>query len=506
MGKSETIAKNTLLLYVRMFVTMCVGLFTSRAILNSLGIDDYGIYNVVGGVVTMFSFFTGSLSTAISRFLTFSLGKAENDKLKEIFSASMTIQIMISIIVFVVIEIIGVWFLNSSMNVPEERMEAANWVIHCSVIIFIIHLLIVPYNAAIIAHERMNTFAYISVLESFLKLGVAYSLFVSPFDKLKVYASLLVGVTLIVFFLYYIYCRKRLLECKYHFSINRCLIKEMAGFAGWNMVGNGAYMLNTHGVNILTNLYFGVPANAARGIAEQVRGIMMQFVNSFTTAINPQITKSYAEGDLNYLSELICRGAKFSFYLMLFFLVPLMFEIEFILGLWLKNYPPLAPLFLRLLIIEQMVDFLGNTTARTVWATGKVRKYYITTSMVSLLVFPLTWLLYCMNFSAEWSYIVFIAMYIVIIPIRLSIVKELIGFSPNIFYKRVIISVLSVTIVAFTVPAIMFFYIDEGTLRHVLVIVASLFSVSFAILLVGLDNEEKVFFVSILNRKIFPKR
>ena len=506
MGKSSTIAKNTIFLYARMFVTMCVGLLTSRAILNALGIEDYGIYNVVGGVVTMFSFFTGSLSTAISRFLTFSLGKEEKDKLNEIFSTSMTIQISISIVVFIVIEFIGVWFLNSSMNVPKERLDAANWVIHCSVIVFILHLLIVPYNAAIIAHERMNAYAYISVFESILKLGVAYSLFISPFDKLKVYALMFVGVALIVFLLYYIYCRRLLPECKYHFSKNRPLIKEMAGFAGWNMIGNGAYILNTQGINILTNIYFGVTANAARGIAEQVRGIMMQFVNSFITAINPQITKSYAAGDLKYLFELICRGSKLSFYLMLFFLVPLMFEIEFVLKLWLTKYPPLAPLFLRLLIIDQMIDFLGNTTARTVWATGEVRQYYITTSTATLLVFPLTWLLYSIGFTAEWSYIVFIVMYIVLIPIRLHIVKKLTGFNPKVFYKRVIVPVLCVTIVAFIIPTVVFFNLGTGILCHLIVVMTSLISVLMAILFVGLDNEEKIFLLNILKRRIIPKK
>lgn len=495
MSRSTRIAKNTLLLYIRMLITMGIGLFTSRVVLNTLGIDDYGIYNVVGGVVTMFAFLTTSLSTAISRFLTYSLGKKDKERLNQIFSTGVTIQVTLALCIVLLAEIAGVWFLNSKLNIPEERMEAANWVIHFSIAVFFFHVVNVPYHAAIIAHERMNAYAYISILEAILKLGVAYSLYASSFDKLKVYAVLLAGVSFIVFVAYYAYCRYKFEECHYHFSYDKSLIKEMAGFAGWNLVGTGAYMLNTQGVNIVTNIYFGVAANAARGIANQVRGLIMQFVNNFTTAINPQITKSYASGDTEYMFKLICKGAKYSYFLMLFFLVPLMFEIEWVLDLWLKNYPPLAPLFLRLMIVGQMIDFLGNSTARGVWATGKVRKYYIVTSLIGPLVFPLSYILFALGFSAEWAYWAFIFVYAALIPIRLNILKELTGFQPSMFYKEVIMPALYVTILSFIIPGGLYWYLENNVFNNIMIILSSLLSVALCVYAWGLEKKEKEYMI-----------
>ena len=353
---------------------MAVSLFTSRVILNTLGVEDYGIYNVVGGIVTMFSVLSGSLSASISRFITFELGKGDFKRLKTIFSTGVNVQIGLSVLIIAIAEVVGIWFLNTKMNIPPERILAANWVFQCAIFTFVLNLLSVPYNAAIIAHEKMSAFAYISVIEVTLKLIIVYILMASPFDRLGTYAVLLFLVGAVIRFIYGYYCKRHFEECTYHFVIDKPILKEMTGFAGWNFLGNGAYMLNTQGVNILMNLYFGVAVNAARGVATQVDAALKQFVNNFTTAVNPQITKSYAQGDLDYMHKLVCRSAKLSAFLMLFFAVPIILETKTILTLWLKTIPEYATIFLQLTIISSFVDtVLANSLVTSMFATGNIK-------------------------------------------------------------------------------------------------------------------------------------
>ena len=280
-SNNKRIAKNTLLLYFRTFLLMAITLYTSRVVLATLGVDDYGIYNVVGGFVAMFSVISGALSSAISRFITFELGHGDKDKLSRIFSTSVNIQILLGILILILGETVGIWFLNNRMNIPIERMTAANWVLQCSLISFTINLISVPYNAAIIAHEKMKAFAYVSILEAVLKLAIVYLLLVSDTDKLILYAILHVFVALSIRLVYGIYCNRNFSECRYHLVYDKSLLKEMSGFAGWNFLTNGAYILNTQGVNLLINIFFGVAINAARGIVAQIDSAIMQFVNSF---------------------------------------------------------------------------------------------------------------------------------------------------------------------------------------------------------------------------------
>ena len=302
---NKRIAKNTLLLYVRMLFMMAVNLYTSRVVLNALGVEDFGIYNVVGGVVAMFSVISGSLSAAISRFITYELGKGNNDRLNKIFSASVTIQLLLSLIIVILVESIGVWFLNVKMSIPTDRMLAANWVLQFSIATFVINLVSVPYNAAIIAHERMSAFAYISILEALGKLAIAYLIVVSPMDRLIFYALLMCSVAVIVRAVYGYYCKRHFAECTYHFHWDREILKKMFGFAGWNFIGASSAVLRDQGGNIIINLFAGPAVNAARGIAGQVNNAVTGFVSNFMTALNPQITKSYASGDREYMMTLI---------------------------------------------------------------------------------------------------------------------------------------------------------------------------------------------------------
>lgn len=309
-ANNKRIAKNTLLLYFRMLFMMAVSLYTSRVVLNALGVEDFGIYNVVGGVVAMFSMLSGSLSAAITRFITYELGKGNQENLKKIFSSSVTIQIGLAILIIVVAEAIGVWFLNMKMNIPDVRITAANWVFQFSILTFAVNLISVPYNASIIAHERMSAFAYISILEAIGKLAIVFLIVISPMDKLIFYAILMCAVALIVRLAYGVYCKRHFEECTYHFIFDRDLLKHMFGFAGWNFIGATSAVLRDQGGNVVINLFCGPAANAARGIAFQVNNAISGFVTNFMTALNPQITKSYAAGDRKYMMTLIFQGAR----------------------------------------------------------------------------------------------------------------------------------------------------------------------------------------------------
>lgn len=503
LNNNKRIAKNTLLLYFRQLLLMFIGLFTSRVVLNSLGVENYGVYNVVGGIVAMFTLLTGSLSAAISRFINVGLGKGDIGRLNVIFSTAVNVQIGMAILVGLLCEIGGVWFLNTHLNIPIARMEAANWVLQLSIITFCINLISVPYNAAIIAHEKMNVFAYISILEGVFKLIVAYTLYVSPYDKLKTYAVLLTVIAIILRFIYGFYCGKTFKECHYHYVFDKQILKDISGFAGWNFFGSGAYLFNTQGVNIVTNLFFGVAANAARGVATQAEGIVKTFVTNFTTAINPQIMKSYAEGNLHYTFSLVCRGAKFSYCLMLIFAVPFMFETETIMTLWLKTYPPEAPLFLRLSMIGTMFDLLGNSTANAAWATGKIKRYYLYVATIGCLVFPISWICFEIGCPAYTSYIVFAVIYLLLVFVKLWILNGLIGFPQMMFIKEVVFRIGIVTLSSFILPVIIYNIMNDSIFWHLLLTVICGISACYSIYLFGLSTKERKTINTMLLNKFF---
>lgn len=491
---NKRIAKNTLLLYVRMLFTMAVSLFTSRVILNTLGVEDYGINNVVGGIVTMFSVLSGSLSASISRFITFELGKGNLQRLKTVFSTGVNIQLGMSLLVVILAEAVGIWFLNTKMNIPVERLNAANWVFQCAILTFVLNLLSVPYNAAIIAHEKMSAFAYISVVEVSLKLIIVYMLMISPFDRLETYAVLLLLVGAVIRFIYGYYCKRHFEECTYHFVFDKPVLKEMTGFAGWNFLGNGAYMLNTQGVNILMNLYFGVAVNAARGIATQVDAALKQFVNNFTTAVNPQITKSYAQGDLDYMHKLVCRSAKFSAFLMMFFAVPIILETNTILTIWLKTVPDYAVLFLQWIIISSFMDtVLANSLVTSMFATGKIKRYQIIVTTVGCLVFPLSWIAFKLGFEPQVGYILYFIIYTILLFVRLYLLKDMVKLPVMMYIREVLYKLAPIIVVGFAIPGILILTMDAGWLRLILVCLLSVLVTAASEYFIGLSNKEKNF-------------
>lgn len=491
---SKRIAKNTLVLYVRMLFMMLVGLYTSRVVLDALGEANYGIYNVVGGVVPMLSVLTGALSGAISRFITFELGTGNQERLSRIFSTSVNIQFIMALAGFVLCEVLGVWFLNDKMNIPADRMEAAHFVLQCSIASFMVSLVSVPYNAVIVAHERMTAFAYIGIVEVLLKLLIAYLIYISPIDALKLYALLLLVVSLLIRIIYGIYCGRHFIEAKYHFFIDRSLLKQMFSFAGWNLFGNTAFMLNTQGVNMLVNVFFGVSTNAAQAVASQVNGAVTHLVSNFTTALNPQITKSYASGDRDYLYKLVCRGTKYSFFIMYLFMVPIILEADTILGIWLKVVPADTGVFVRLVLISSLTTQLGTSMLTAIMATGNIRRYQIVVTTVGCLVFPLTWIGFTLGFPAYTFYLIYAIIYFLLNFIRLSALERLMDFPVRYFYRSVFSRIGGCAILSFLLPSMVIYLVQPSFYRLLLVCTVSFPWSLFNIYFIGLEKEERIFF------------
>ena len=500
---TKRIAKNTFFMYIRMFVMMLVSLYTSRVILNVLGVEDYGTYNVVGGVVSMFTLLTASMSASISRYLTFSLGKGDYETLRRVFSVSVEVQIAMAVVIVLAVEAVGVWFLNTQMKIPPERMVAANWVMQCSLISFVVGLLMVPYNASIISHERMNIYAYISIWDAVMKLVIVYALYVSPFDKLKSYAVLLLIVSTLTTVIYWVYCLRNFEECRFQIVKDKRLVKEMASFAGWGMLGDGAWMLNTQGVNILMNIFFGVVLNAARGVATTVDNVVQGFVRNFMVALNPQITKSYASGDYEYMHRLIFMGSKYSYFLMLFFFVPISLEARTILTLWLKIVPDYAVVFTQLTLMSTMCMMLGNTLVTAIQATGQIRKYSIVMGLMALSNFPLTWIAFALKATPVWAYIIYLAIFFCMIFVRLHMAKEKVRLSAWDYTSNVLLKALWVTVIAFVVPVAICFLQPDSILRLVEVCCVSVVCSLVAIYVAGMNEFERNYVKGIISKR-FP--
>ena len=495
-ANNTRIAKNTFALVVRMLFMMGIALFTSRVVLESLGEDNYGIYNVVGGVVAMFSILSSPLSSAIQRFLTFELGTGNKDKLCKIFSTSVNIQLVIALIVVILCEIIGVWFVNHKMTIPVERLGAANFVLQCSVATFVVNLISVPYNATIIAHERMDVFAYLSILDSALRLTVAYLIYISTADRLKVYALLLLAIAVLMRLIYGIYCSRHFDEAHYKMKLDKALFREMSGFAGWNFFGNTAYMFNTQGVNMLINVFFGVKLNAARAIAVQVDAAISQFVNSFTTAINPQITKSYASNNRAYLYSLINRGSKFSFMVMYLIIVPVVLEADTILGIWLKDVPQQTAIFTRLVVFGSLSTTMGTSMLTGILATGDIRRYQIVVTMVGCMVFPLTWIAYALGAPAYTTYIIYAVIYFSLNAIRLAALKRLMEFPVKTYVNQVLPRMLFLSVAAFVAPGVLVLSMPPSFLRLLVVCAVSALWGLVCGYFIGLDRHERMYFQS----------
>lgn len=444
---SKRLAKNTTLLYVRTLLVMLISLYTSRVVLNALGVDDYGISNIVGGFVGFFSIISGTLVATTQRYLNFELGKAENADPKKVFGASMCIHVFLVLVLLLILESIGLWFLNHKLNIPPERLYAANWAFQFSILAFLVSIISTPYTAVIIAHEKMSAFAYISLLDVCLKLLVAYLITFTTKDKLIIYSFLILIIVLFDQFVYWLYAKRHFVEAKFSFIKDRRLYKEMFGFAGMNFIGAFASILANQGMDIVLNLFFGVTINAARGISNQILNAVTRFVNDFMTALNPQITKEYASGNLEKSKELCLRGSKFSFFLMMFFAVPLFFKIPYILEIWLGSYPEYTILFVRCAFILSLSSLLSNSLITEILATGNLTTTTFWIGGIRLLTLPIAYMVFKIGNGPEYGYYTLIFIEIVSLFVRLRIL-EVITKVPfiNDFLKKVGSRVLSVIV------------------------------------------------------------
>lgn len=485
-----------------MFFIMAVTLYTSRVILEAIGIDDYGIYSVVGGLVVSFSILTRALSGACSRFITFHLGKGDSENLKRVFSTSFHIQALISIIVLFVIEIFGVWFLNCKMNIPADRLYAANWVLQCSIITFTIGLLKVPYEAAIIAYEKMGFYAKLGIIEVILQLLIVFAILHCNSDRLILYSILMLAIALFIMVINIIYCHITFKDCRITPKIEKDFFKEMLSFAGWNFIGTSAGVLKNQGVDLVINIFFGVAVNAGRGIATQVNTAVTKFSQNFMTALNPQITKSYASGDYQRLKTLVIEGSKYSYYLLLILTLPLIIEMPAILKIWLKEVPQDACIFSRLQLANSLISALSSTNIMAMLATGKIKYYQLVVGGLALLNFPISLLLLYLGFPAYITYITAIGLEFFCLYARFYFSNRLIGISFNLFANEIGLRIVAVTTLSIIIPIIINVLMLPGLLRLILVCITSIVWSLSIIYTIGLTKTEQNF-VSTQIKKVF---
>ena len=488
---NKRIAKNTAVLYVRMLVMMFIGFFTARVMLNALGVDDYGINNVVGGLVSMFSLLSASLSSATGRFLTFGLGQGDMERLKVTFAMSINIHIILAVVVVAAIEIAGVWFLNNKMNIPAERLYAANWVLQCSVVGFAFSLLSVPYNAAIIAHEKMTAFAYMTIFDAAFKLAMVFAIYYYGGDKLILFSILMLFQSLVRQAVYWIYCKRKFEECVYMRVWDKQLGRNMFSFATWNFIGTTAGTLKDQGVNVVVNMFSGPAVNAARGIAMQVNGLINQFIGGFTTALNPQIIKNYAAGELHRMHRLVFQGTRLSYFLFMFLSIPVFFEIESILYVWLGQVPDHTVLFTRLVLILSLSDIISSTLITAQLASGDIKRYQQVVGGILMLNMPVSYVLLRFGFIPEVSVVVAIVISQVCMVARLWFLKRMVKLPVRQFLREVYFNVLAVSVVSFIPPLICYLFMDEGVARFFVLCTVSALTSFCAIYFIGCNTDER---------------
>ena len=495
---SRRIVKNTLMLYVRMLVLMLIGFYTSRVVLGALGETDYGVYNVVGGVVAMFTVISGALNSAISRFITFELGKGEGKdeasrtaQLNKVYSTAVLIQAAIALIVAVIAEPVGIWFINNEMTIAPERIPAAIWVLHFSVFSFVVNLLSVPQMASITAHERMSAYAYIGLLDGFLRLMVAFLILRSPFDRLVSYAALMAVAVLVIRITYGLYCRRNFEECRFRPVFDRKLVKEMFAFAGWNFIGVSSGVLRDNGGNILVNLFFGPAMNAARGVAVQVFTALQGFVTNFMTAVNPQITKSYAAGDYKYLFALIRKSSKMSFYLLFVIALPVLFNTEYLLQIWLKDVPQGTVLFVQLFLIFALSESLSNPMITAMLATGRIRNYQLIVGGIQLLNVPVSYAILKAGATPQSTVMVAIALSQICFFVRLYLLKRETGYEASKHIKTVYINVLAVAASSVIIPLILNGHLPGGFAGFLISAATAVVSAGLSVLYIGCTKDER---------------
>lgn len=420
------IAKNTLLLYIRMFLMILIGLYTSRVVLKTLGVSDYGVYNVVGGMVSMFAFLNSAMVAASQRFISYELGRNNKKRLNEVFCTSVNIHAIIALVILGLSETIGLWFVNTQLVIAADRMVAANWVYQFSVLTFMTTVMSVPYNSCIVAHEHMKAFAYIGIIEAVLKLLIVFLLIVFAFDKLILYSFLMFAVSFVIRVLYSIYCKRHFVECTYRFIIDSKLFKRMLSFAGWSIFGNLGFSFKDQGSNIILNLFYGTSINAARGIAMQVSGLITTFSSNFSMALCPQITKQYACDNIETCLGLVYSGARYTFYLLALISIPFLINIDYVLRLWLGEVPEYTAVFLTISMVVAMLHAGTVTVTTALQATGNIRIFQIGICIIMLLELPMAYILLSYGFPPYYALYPGIITSIIAVFFRIILLKKMI--------------------------------------------------------------------------------
>lgn len=497
-ANNKRIAKNTILLYFRSFLMLAIGLYTSRVVLQVLGVEDYGIYNVVGGVVAMFSILYSTMSSASQRFITYALGEKNYDKLRRTFQTSVTLHFILGVIAALLIEILGIWILYNKLNIPEGRYIAAEWVLHFSAIATFIKVICIPYDSLIIAHEKMSAFAYVGIYEAVMKLLIVWLLLLFPYDKLILYALFIVLLHISLRIIYNVYCRRNFIESRnVKLHIDRELFGEMFAFAGWNILGNGSLLLRNQGIDILSNIFFGVTVNAAKGVSRQVQTAAMTFVSNFQTAIKPQLTKAVAANEYERVYTLIQQGSRFSFYLLAFFSVPIIISADEILNIWLVNVPEWSVIFVRLTFIYLLFDVLSRFLIHAILATGNIRNYQLLVGSTKLAALPLAYICFYIGCDPTAGIWVNIGLEIACFALRLWYNKKRLQFPVYRYLFSICLRCWIVFAMALSVSFILKKYIYDNVLVNICV---SGILVIAAISMMGISSSERQMII----KKLIP--
>lgn len=486
--KNRSIVRNTGILYIRMLFTMGVSLYTSRVVLDTLGVVDFGIYNVVGGIITMFSFLNGTLGAGTMRFITFQLGKNDFDELKKVFSISVTIHFLLAIVILILAETVGLWFLSNKLNVPVDRMQTVQWVYQFSVFTSLLTIIQIPYSSSLIAHENMTIYAYVGILEVVLRLILVYLLIISSYDKLLIYSLLIFLVNVIVMCIYRFYCLSKYRECKYYFVWDKEIYKSMLSFSGWNIFGCMADTGSNQGVNILLNLFFGPSVNAARGISYQVSSALNVFVTNFQTAASPQIVKKYAENKIDELHSLLFQNAKYAFLLLFFISLPVMFELDIILYWWLKNVPEMTALFCRLIILQTLFYSMIRPFIIAIHGVGKMKYVNLTGGMLLLMVMPVSYVFLKMGFPVYIPFIVYIFGTLGEFVFVLYFLTKYINLSFKDLILETVIPILKVVLISLLLPFLAYLLLDKGFIRFVVILFSCWFSILICTYFLAMDE------------------
>lgn len=495
---SKRIAKNTVALYVRMLLLMAVSLYTSRVILDVLGVDDYGIYNLIGGFITLFSFVSGALVASLQRFFNVALGQNDEEQYKKLYSMSINIFAIFSLFLIVIGETVGLWFITTQLNIPEGRETAAFWVYQLSLASLIVHLFRSPDNASIIAYEKMSFYAYISIGEAVLKLAIVFMLRSIGHDKLIVYVILYLAATVLINVVYWLYCRMRIPLCRFTWMWDKPIFRSLVSFSGWYLLSGGARVLKSQGDSFLLNHYYSVAVNAAFGVAAQVYNAVNMFLTNFQTAFRPQLVQTYAAGEMNEHYRLLNRSAKFSYYLLLLIVVPVAFNLNGLLGLWLKEVPEYTSQFCLILLMAYLVDAIGAPLGISVTAQGNIKGMQIWSSVFLLLGLVASFI-FLRNGAEPW--IVAVITFFVHVGFFLAYLyyaRKLCHVSLRALFRQVIVPIIGATILSIVLPFVIRVYGGQGFWVVVAKCFIDLAWVSLAIFALGLGKDERQYIKSIL--------